>query len=85
MPLPIQRVILSHTLAEPALNDRADTVYYVRSADGKRSIVRQSLSTGLSEVVTAEPAPAGSVGYGSGFFALQPKEVILLIKGGKLP
>lgn len=84
MPLPIQRVVLSHTLAEPALSDRADAVYYVRSADGKRSIVRQTIATGLAEIVTAEPAPAGSVGYGSGFFALQGDILIYAAKGGLL-
>ncbi|MBL8093753.1 MAG: S9 family peptidase [Anaerolineales bacterium] len=84
MPLPIQRVILSQSLSEPALSDRADAVFYVRAVDGKRTIVRQTLETGLAEVVTSEPAPGGSVGYGNGAFTVQGDVLIYAGKGGAL-
>lgn len=84
MSLPIQRVVLSQGLSEPAFSDRADAIYFVRANDGKRSIVRQALDGGLAETLTAEPAPAGGVGYGNGVFAIQGDVLVYAAKGGAL-
>ncbi|HRF47807.1 MAG TPA: S9 family peptidase [Anaerolineales bacterium] len=84
MSLPIQRVVLSHSLSEPAFGDRADQLFYARAVDGRRSLVRQTLATGLVETVTAEPTPAGSVGYGAGLFAVQGDTLVYAAKGGTL-
>ena len=82
-PLPANRTFLSHLLQEPAFGD-GDTVFYVKTADGRRSIVRQSLATGLAEAVTTEPPPAGGVGYGSGYFAVRDGVLVYAAKGGAL-
>ncbi|MBL8058659.1 MAG: S9 family peptidase [Anaerolineales bacterium] len=83
-PLPLNRVYLAQTVSEPAFGESADQLFYVRLADGRRSIVRQSLATGLAQVVTAEPMPAGGVGYGSGVFAVRENVLIYAAKGGTL-
>lgn len=70
-PLPIDRLYLAHTLSEPAFGETRETIFYVKMADGRRSIVRQSLGTGVAEVVAAEPAPAGGVGYGGAIFVVR--------------
>jgi dipeptidyl aminopeptidase/acylaminoacyl peptidase len=70
-PLPLNRVYLAHSFAEPAFGDTTEHIFYVRVADGRRSIVRQSTTTGLAQVITAEPAPSGGVGYGGGYFAVR--------------
>lgn len=72
--LPLNRLYLSTSLAEPALT--ADALYYVRTADGKRQIIQQNLATGLAQPLTTEPAPAGGVGYGNGFFAVQGETLV---------
>ena len=66
-PLPLNRVYLAHTLAEPAFGNSADDLFYVKTADGRRSIIRQSTASGLAQVLTTEPMPKGGVGYGGGF------------------
>ncbi len=83
-PLPLNRVYLAHTLSEPALGETSDQLFYVRTADGRRSIIRQSLVTGLAQAITTEPAPAGGVGYGQGFFAVHGNLLIYAAKGGAL-
>lgn len=83
-PLPLNRVYLAHTLSEPAFGESADQLFYVRLADGRRAIVRQTLSTGLAQVVTTEPMPAGGVGYGGGVFAVRENLLIYAAKGGTL-
>src|SRR5438034_6870153 len=70
-PLPVDRVYLSHTISEPAFGDTADSIFYVKLADGRRSIVRQSVATGLAQAITTEPAPKGGVSYGGGIFAVR--------------
>src|SRR2546426_11461097 len=67
-PLPVDRVYLSHTISEPAFGDTADSIFYLKLADGRRSIVRQSVATGLAQAITTEPAPKGGVSYGGGGF-----------------
>jgi dipeptidyl aminopeptidase/acylaminoacyl peptidase len=74
MALPLNRLYLSQKLSEPSLGD-ADTLFYVRQADNRKAIYRQSLRTGLAQAVTAEPAPSGGVGYGGGLYATH-REVI---------
>jgi dipeptidyl aminopeptidase/acylaminoacyl peptidase len=83
-PLPLNRIYLAHTLAEPAFGASADEVFYGRTADGRNAIVRQSLDTGLAQVVTAEPAPSGGVGYGQGVFAVRGDLLVYAAKGGQL-
>jgi dipeptidyl aminopeptidase/acylaminoacyl peptidase len=82
-PLPINRLYLASQLSEPGFG-APDTLFYVRLADGKRSIVRQSLSTGLAEPVTAEPLPAGGVGYGNALFAVQGTFLVYAAKDNRL-
>jgi dipeptidyl aminopeptidase/acylaminoacyl peptidase len=82
--LPANRVYLSVGLSQPVFADKPDTLFYVRTADGKRTIVRQMLATGLAQPVTTEPAPAGGVGYGGGLYALQGDVLVYAAKGGRL-
>lgn len=83
-PLPLNRLYLAHRYSEPAFGDTPDTFFYVREVDGRRSIVRQSATTGLAQTVTTEPAPAGGVSYGGGFFAVQGRVLVYAAKGGTL-
>src|SRR2546428_9075424 len=73
-PLPVDRVYLSHTISEPAFGDTADSIFYLKLADGRRSIVRQSVATGLAQAITTEPAPKGGVSYGGGGFAARGEQ-----------
>lgn len=83
IPLPINQLYLSHTLSEPAFGE-GGTVFYVRMADGRRTIVRQSLASGLAQVVATEPAPAGTVGYGGGVFAVHRDSLVYAGKDCRL-
>ena len=83
-PLPIDRVYLSHTISEPAFGDTADSISYVKLADGRRSVVRQSVATGLAQAITTEPAPKGGVGYGGGIFAVRGNLLVYAAKDGRL-
>src|SRR6185436_12129617 len=78
-PLPLNRLYLSHGISEPAFGD-AEFIFYVKTADGRRRIVRQSLTTGLAQTITTEPAPAGSVGYGGAIFAVRGKVLVYAAK-----
>lgn len=82
-PLPIERLYLAHDISEPVLGGD-DEVFYVRRADGRRSIVRQSLKTGLAESVTTEPRPAGGVGYGGGVFTVRGETLVFAAGDGRL-
>ena len=82
-PLPVNRLYLATQLAEPAFG-APGTLFYVRTADGKRSIVRHSLATGLAEPVTTEPLPAGGVGYGNAFFAVRESLLVYAAKDNRL-
>jgi len=79
-PLPLNRVYLAHTFAEPAFGDTTEFIFYVRVADGKRSIVRQSSVTGLTQTLTTDPLPAGGVGYGGGYFAVRGSVLVYSAK-----
>ena len=83
-PLPVDRVYLSHTISEPAFGDTADSIFYVKLADGRRSIVRQSVATGLAQAITTEPAPKGGVSYGGGIFAVRGNLLAYAAKDGRL-
>lgn len=74
-PLPIERVALSHQISEPAFGDR-NFIFYVRVADGRRSIVRQSLDSGFAQVIAIHPSPGASIGYGGGTFEVYKGELL---------
>src|SRR6185295_7237354 len=82
-PLPLERIYLAHDISEPSFGSE-DEIFYVRRADGKRSVVRQSLRTGLAESVTAEPRPAGGVGYGGGVFTVRGDTLVYAADDGRL-
>ncbi|MGQ0604162.1 MAG: S9 family peptidase, partial [Anaerolineales bacterium] len=84
LPLPLNRVYPSHSFSEPAFGKSADTLFYVRSADGKRAIVRHTLSSGLAQVLTTDPAPSGGIGYGGGLFAVHEELLVYAAKDGRL-
>ena len=81
---PIERIYLAHELSEPSFSDDARTIFYVRRADGRRSIVRQSLESGLAETVTCEPRPAGGIGYGGGNYAVRGDTLVYAGADGRL-
>ncbi|MGH7680665.1 MAG: S9 family peptidase [Candidatus Eiseniibacteriota bacterium] len=83
-PLPIERLYMAHDIDEPAYGASGDEIFYARRADGKRTIVRHSLTTGLAESVTAVPRPAGGVGYGNGHFALRNQTLVYAASDGRL-
>ena len=83
-PLPVERLYLAHELSEPAFGDTSDEVFYLRRADGKRSIVRQRFASGLTEIVTAEPRPMGGVGYGGGVFTVRGTALVYAGSDGRL-
>jgi dipeptidyl aminopeptidase/acylaminoacyl peptidase len=83
-PLPLDRVYLAHTLAEPAFGDSPDDLFYVKTADGRRSIVRQSAATGLASVITTEPMPKGGIGYGGGIFHVRGSCLVYAAADGRL-
>lgn len=74
MTLPLNRVYLAQKVSEPRLS-AADTLYYVRQADNRKAIYRQSMTTGLAQGVTTEPPPSGGVGYGGGVYAVHREEI----------
>lgn len=80
---PPNRIWLGHTISEIALDDSGTNLFYMRTADGRRSLIRQSLASGLAEIVTAEPAPGGNVGYGGGAYAVHGK-LLIYAAGGQL-
>ena len=80
-PLPPNRVWLGQAMSEPAFDDTGTSVFYLRTADGRRSIVRQQLASGFTEIITAEPVPGGSVGYGGGAFAVHANMLVYAASG----
>ncbi len=82
LPLPLNRLYLSHELSEPRLG--ADVLYYVRKADDRKAIYRQSLSTGLAQALTTEPPPSGGVGYGGATYAGQDDVLVYAGRDGRL-
>ena len=83
-PLPLNRVYLAHALAEPAFGHSADDLFYVKTADARRSIIRQSAATGLARVVAAEPMPKGGIGYGGGIFQVRGRCLVYAAADGRL-
>jgi len=84
MPLPLNRLYLEHKLSEPTFGATPDTLFYVKQVDGNRSIIRQSMLTGLAETLTTEPEPKGGVGYGSGLFAVRDDLLVYAAKDNRL-
>ncbi len=83
-PFPVHRIYLSHTISEPSFGATPDELFYVRLADGRRSIVRQFLSSGLAQSVTTEPMPKGGVGYGGAIYSVHENTLVYAAKDGKL-
>ena len=83
-PLPVERLYLAHELSEPIFGDTSEDVFFARRADGKRSILRQRLGSGLAEIVTAEPRPMGGVGYGGGVFTVRGTTLVYAGTDGRL-
>ncbi len=83
-PLPLNRLYLSQTHSEPAYGETPETIFYVRLADGRRSIIRQSTVTGLAQTVAVEPRPAGGVSYGGGIYAVRGQTLVYSAKNGAL-
>ena len=83
-PLPIERLYLAHEIAEPIFGAAADQVFYARRADGRRTIIRHSIQSGLAESVTAEPRPMGGVGYGGGNFTVKDRILVYAADDGRL-
>jgi dipeptidyl aminopeptidase/acylaminoacyl peptidase len=83
-PLPLDRVCLAHTLAEPAFGDSRDDLFYVKTADGRRSIIRQSAATGLAQVITTQPMPKGGIGYGGAIFHARGRWLVYAAEDGRL-
>lgn len=79
--LPKNRIWLSSRVSEPAFDETGQLLFSVGSGDGRSRIVRQSLATGLAETITAEPAPAATVGYGGGVFAVRGGLLAYAAKG----
>lgn len=84
MSLPLNRLYLAHSLAEPCFGPTPNDFYYIRAADGKRYLYRQSIATGLAQALTTEPTPQGTVGYGFGLYAVRNDLVIYAAKDKKL-
>lgn len=80
--LPANRVWLGHSISELALDDSSH-LFYIRTGDGRRNLVRQNLQSGLAEIVSAELAPSGNVGYGGGAFAVRGA-LLVFASGGQL-
>ncbi len=83
-PLPITRVYLAQTISEPTFGSTAEFVFYVKLADGKRSIIRQSTTTGLAETLTTEPKPRGGIGYGGAIFTVMGTTLVYAAEDGRL-
>jgi dipeptidyl aminopeptidase/acylaminoacyl peptidase len=84
MPLPLNRLYLSQTISEPSFGATPDVLFYAKQADGRRSIMRMSLETGLAQPVTTEPPPSGGVSYGGGQYAVQGEVLVYAGRGGRL-
>jgi dipeptidyl aminopeptidase/acylaminoacyl peptidase len=83
-PLPADRVYLSQGIVEPAISDDLQSLFYVKLADGRRSIVRQHIESGLAEVITTEPAPKGGIGYGGAIFAIKDQSLVYAAKDNRI-
>ena len=83
-PLPLNRLYLSYAHSDPTFGETPETIFYVRLADGRRSIIRQSTVTGLAQTLTTEPMPRGGVGYGGGIYAVRGDVLMYAAKGGTL-
>ena len=82
-PLPINRVYLAHSHSEPVPGLAPGELFYLKNADGRRAIYRQSAG-GLAQSLTTEPAPGGGIGYGGGAFAVQDNLLVFAAKDGRL-
>jgi dipeptidyl aminopeptidase/acylaminoacyl peptidase len=83
-PLPADRVYLSQGIVEPAISDDLQHLFYLKVVDGRRSIVRHHLESGLAEIVTTEPAPKGGIGYGGAIFSCKGQNLVYAAKDNRL-
>lgn len=77
------RIWLQHNITEPTFGDDGRHIFYIRTGDGRPNLIRQNLETGLTEIIVAEPAPRGNVGYGGGAYAIRG-DLLVFAAGGQL-
>ncbi len=82
--LPAHRVYLQRSLSEPAFAEDGTSLLFAASGDGKTSIDRVLLATGLRETLCIEPSPCGGVGYGGGLFCLRGDRLVVPTREGWL-
>jgi len=82
-PLPIERVCLARDLSEPALG-ADDALWYVQEVDGRPSVMRQWLRSGLAQPVASDPQPSGGLSYGGGLYSVHGGTVVYAGKDGRL-
>ncbi|HQP37929.1 MAG TPA: hypothetical protein PLI95_22255, partial [Polyangiaceae bacterium] len=82
--LPAHRVYLQRSLSEPAFAQDGTSLLFAASGDGKTSVERVLLATGLRETLCVEPSPCGGVGYGGGLFCLRGDRLVVATREGRL-
>ncbi|MBI5532300.1 MAG: S9 family peptidase [Deltaproteobacteria bacterium] len=83
-PLPAHRVYLQRTIQEPSLTRDGRSLLFAMSADGRTTIHRMSLETGLQQSLTSEPTPSGGVTYGGGLYAANDEHLVFPSRDGRL-
>lgn len=84
VPLPEDRIVLARNLGEPAFGRDAEDLFFARTADGKRCVIRLDVASGLARPVTTEPMPTGGVGYGGALFATRGDRLVYAAKDGRI-
>jgi dipeptidyl aminopeptidase/acylaminoacyl peptidase len=83
-PFPASRVCLSRQLLEPCFDEPGRNLFVASLADGRMSVGRLALDSGLFEPLTADPQPAGGVAYGGGLFAVRRTLLVYAAGDGRL-
>lgn len=83
MLFPSHRVYLQRGILEPGFDDEGGLLF-ASAADGRTTIERIDLETGLRRTLTSEPAPSGGVCYGGGLFAPRGDALVFPTREGRL-